>query len=192
MLRRHDPLVEVEACLPALRTLLDATRYRGIFMIEFKYDERDGLFKIIELNARPFWLIGHVERAGVDLAGSAISTRRSSSSRPPAVQGRPVRDVRDARRNGDRPGRRLSATSGWPVLKPWLFGDKALFWWSDPMPAIGGIGHSVRRRVGRGLDRVRRIPQPPAETGEPSDRGLDSLMRQISRRDPTSTRFAQV
>ncbi|HSL76870.1 MAG TPA: hypothetical protein VK867_07990, partial [Candidatus Limnocylindrales bacterium] len=61
------PLSDVEACLPAVRTLLQATDYRGIFMIEFKLDERDGLFKIIELNARPFWLIGHIERAGVDL-----------------------------------------------------------------------------------------------------------------------------
>ena len=36
------PLTELEACLPALRTLLAATGYRGIFMVEFKFDERDG------------------------------------------------------------------------------------------------------------------------------------------------------
>ena len=61
------PLDEVSAAVPALRTVLSAVDYRGIFMVEFKLDERDGLFKIIEVNARPFWLVGHVARAGLDL-----------------------------------------------------------------------------------------------------------------------------
>jgi D-aspartate ligase len=169
------PLVEVEACLPALRTLLDATRYRGIFMIEFKYDERDGLFKIIELNARPFWLIGHVERAGVDLAWLSYLDAQElelPDPRPYKVGRYGMYEMLDAMAIGRAVASRRRPDG--PVLKPWLFGDKALFWWSDPMPAIGGIGHSVRRRVGRGLDRVRRIPQPPAETGEPSNHAVST------------------
>ena len=56
-----------------------------------------------------------------------------------------------------------------PVLKPWLAGDKALFWWSDPMPAVGALGQLVNRRLGRALDRVRRAPAPVQESGDASN-----------------------
>jgi hypothetical protein len=56
-----------------------------------------------------------------------------------------------------------------PVLKPWLLGDKALFWWSDPMPALGGLGQSVARRLGRAMDRVRGSATPSVEAGDASN-----------------------
>jgi predicted ATP-grasp superfamily ATP-dependent carboligase len=144
------PLEEVAACLPAVRTLLQATAYRGIFMIEFKYDERDGLFKIIELNARPFWLIGHIERAGVDLPWlSYLDAQRLDVPTSGAYQvGRyGMYEILDAAAIG-RAIRSRRRPEG-AVVKPWLVGDKALFWWSDPMPALGGLGQSVRRKLGR-------------------------------------------
>ena len=60
-----------------------------------------------------------------------------------------------------------------PVLKPWLAGDKALFWWSDPMPAVGALGQLVSRRlgrvIGRAVDRVRGTATPSIETGDASN-----------------------
>lgn len=41
--------------------------YQGIFEVEFKKDLRDGEFKFIEVNARPWWQIRLSTRCGVDL-----------------------------------------------------------------------------------------------------------------------------
>jgi hypothetical protein len=35
------------------------------------------------------------------------------------------------------------------VLGPWLRGDRALFWWRDPLPAVAGIAAIIGRRVRR-------------------------------------------
>jgi len=44
-----------------------------------------------------------------------------------------------------------------PVLGPWLKGDRALFWWRDPLPAVGDVWQRVAgRRPGRALGRLRR------------------------------------
>ena len=163
-------LSELDACLPAVRTLLEATRYRGIFMIEFKFDERDGQYKIIELNARPFWLVGHVERAGVDLPlrgyldAQELDVPMLASyqiGRYGMYEFLDASAIRRAILSGRRPDG--------PVLRPWLFGDKALFWWSDPMPAISGVRQAVGRRLNGAVERLRRVPSPSTDAGEPSN-----------------------
>ena len=164
------PLDDVAAVMPALRTLLAATRYRGIFMIEFKFDERDGRFKVIELNARPFWLVGHVERAGVDLPWMSYCDAQGLDV-PKVTRYQVGRygmyEILDAAAIGRALARRRRPEG--PVLKPWLFGDKALFWWSDPMPALGGLGQAVVRRVGRAIGRVKGTATAPVESGDASN-----------------------
>jgi D-aspartate ligase len=169
------PLDDVAACLPAVRTLLEATAYRGIFMIEFKFDERDGLFKIIELNARPFWLVGHVERAGVDLPWSSyLDAQGLPVPTPPPYQvGRyGMYEILDAAAIGRALASRRRPDG--PVLKPWLFGDKALFWWSDPMPALGGLGGLMTRRVRRAVNRLRRTPRPVHDPADASNSAVST------------------
>jgi predicted ATP-grasp superfamily ATP-dependent carboligase len=164
------PLDDVAACMPALRTLLAATRYRGIFMIEFKFDERDGRFKIIELNARPFWLVGHVERAGVDLPWmSYLDAQGLDVPKVASYQvGRyGMYEILDAAAIARAVAGRRRPEG--PVLKPWLLGDKALFWWSDPMPALGGLGQAVLRRFGRGIEHARGTATTSVESGDPSN-----------------------
>jgi D-aspartate ligase len=161
------PLSELEDCLPAVRTLLEATRYRGIFMVEFKLDERDGQYKIIELNTRPFWLVGHVERAGVDLPlrgyldaqGLEVPTLASYQvGRYGMYEFLDASAIRRAILSRRRP-------EG-PVLRPWLFGDKALFWWTDPMPAFSGVRQAAVRRLTGAVERLRRMPSQSTETAE--------------------------
>jgi len=56
-----------------------------VFSAEFKFDERDGLFKILEVNARPWWYVDFAARCGVDVCRMAYRdalATRSSLSRP--------------------------------------------------------------------------------------------------------------
>ena len=144
------PLADVEACMPALRTLLDAVGYRGIFNVEFKLDARDGLFKIIELNPRPFWLIGHIAQAGVDLPWMSYLDAQELAvpTAPPYEVGRfGMYEIPDATAIA-RAWRARRRPEG-SVSGPWLRGDRALFWWRDPLPAVAAVAGIVGRRVRR-------------------------------------------
>jgi D-aspartate ligase len=153
------PFSDVSECLPPLRTLLEAVDYRGIFNVEFKLDERDGQFKIIELNPRPFWLIGHIAKAGLDLPWMSYLDANELPVPAPApyqVGRYGMYEIPDATAI-------VRAWSGFhrpegPVLEPWLRGDRALFWWSDPLPAVSGVLQILGRRAGRTLGQVRRSP----------------------------------
>ncbi len=47
------PLKDVPDAVESVRKVLGEVKYRGIFSAEFKRDVRDGLCKLIEVNARP-------------------------------------------------------------------------------------------------------------------------------------------
>jgi predicted ATP-grasp superfamily ATP-dependent carboligase len=169
------PLSDLDACMPALRTLLEATDYRGIFNVEFKLDERDGQFKVIELNPRPFWLIGHIERAGVDLPWmSYLDAQELPVPTPPPYQvGRyGMYEILDATAIARAWSHRRRPEG--PVVKPWLRGDRALFWFRDPMPALGGVGQIVGRRASRALERARRLGTPREAEGDPSNSAVQA------------------
>jgi predicted ATP-grasp superfamily ATP-dependent carboligase len=63
------PLEKAAAAVTAVETLMSALQFRGIFDAEFKFDERDGQFKVIEINPRPWWFVQFATRCGVDLCG---------------------------------------------------------------------------------------------------------------------------
>jgi D-aspartate ligase len=142
------PLTEASEAAEALPRLLAEVGYRGIFNAEFKFDDRDGHFKILEINPRPFWLIAHVAQAGMDLAWmSYLDAQELPVPTPPPY--RPGRygvvEIPDA----------AALVRAWssfhrpegPVLRPWLRGDHALFWWSDPLPAVVDLWRAIRRRT---------------------------------------------
>ena len=51
--------------------MLHAVGYHGIFSGEFKRDPRDGRFKLLEINTRPWWFIDFAVRCGVDVCRMA-------------------------------------------------------------------------------------------------------------------------
>jgi len=61
------PLDQVQGAVDTLERIWSATSYSGVFDAEFKYDERDGQFKIVEINARPWWFVEFASRCGVNL-----------------------------------------------------------------------------------------------------------------------------
>jgi len=65
------PLEQVSGAVASVRRVLDAVNYRGIFSAEFKRDPRDGLFKLLEINTRPWWFIDFAVRCGVDVCRMA-------------------------------------------------------------------------------------------------------------------------
>lgn len=158
------PIEEVSDCLPSLRMLLEAVHYRGVFNVEFKHDERDGRFKIIELNPRPFWLVAHIAQTGLDLPWLAYLDAQElplPALGPLQVGRYGMYEVVDAAAILGA-WRRRRRPAG-PVLGPWLRGDRALFWWRDPLPALRDVSQIVGRRAGRTLGRLRRADRQAEE-----------------------------
>jgi D-aspartate ligase len=145
---RHDVAEAVEAAEAVLRHV----GYHGAFSAEFKYDARDRRFKILEVNARPWWYVEFAARCGVNVC--AMAYRRAlglPAEGPPSYRvGRrcvyPYYDFgacRELWRNG-----RLSLGS-W--LRSWLTAEQPVFRWSDPVPAtlgtVRGVARVLRRKA---------------------------------------------
>jgi D-aspartate ligase len=148
---------QVAAAVEAVRRLLEHLRYRGIFSAEFKYDERDHLFKILEVNARPWWYVEFAARSGVDVCTMAYRDALGLPVEPVAGYrvGRalvfPYYDFgacRELRRDG--------ALSAWGWARSWLTAERPMFRWSDPFPAAietaTGVGRRLRKMVSRTIE----------------------------------------
>jgi D-aspartate ligase len=125
------PLAEARSAAQTLDRLLHDLHYRGIFSAEFKLDPRDGLFKLLEVNCRPWWFNGFAADCGVDTTLLAYDD----------ALGRPVEAI-----TGYREGVRMAysfndlravirtRTAPWQALKFWLGARDALFARDDPRP----------------------------------------------------------
>ncbi|CAM4242862.1 carbamoyl-phosphate synthase [Bacillus manliponensis] len=124
----------VEMCLPFFENL----NLKGIGMIEFKKDPRDGVYKFIEINPR-FWLTHSLtEQAGIDFAYMyyLYLTNQSPVPRLKQIDGvkwiylvRYYLTFRDKNKKGEMT---------WRDFRKGLRGKKefALLAWDDPMPFI--------------------------------------------------------
>ena len=65
------PPDEALQAISSLQTLLPHLGYRGVFCAEFKQDERDGLFKLLEVNVRPWWFVDFAALSGIDVCAMA-------------------------------------------------------------------------------------------------------------------------
>jgi D-aspartate ligase len=133
-------LDEVSEALDSLRRLFEGLGYVGLFDAEFKLDERDGLFKILEVNARPWWQLALAEASGLEVCVMAYCDAlgeplpRSSAYRIGQCWVHPVPDLQAwwaGRLHGDREG-------GFP-LRVWFTGTNAVFSWDDPVPAAADL-----------------------------------------------------
>jgi predicted ATP-grasp superfamily ATP-dependent carboligase len=133
------PLDRVRGAVESLDRLLAHLSFRGVFEAEFKYDGRDGQFKLLEVNARPWYFIGFAADCGVDFCAMAYRD----------ALGLPVEPVHTY-----EPGRhcvvgsdrfacwalfRQGRLSVWAWLRSWIGARQMLFAWDDPLPAFARI-----------------------------------------------------
>jgi predicted ATP-grasp superfamily ATP-dependent carboligase len=142
------PVADVGTGAATLDALFAFLHYRGIFSAEFKRDERDGVFNLIEVNARPWWYVEFAARCGVNVCKLAV---RDALGQPVETIGHyalgrrcvfPYYDV-DALRAEARAGR-LSLPAG---VRSWLGAYQPVFRWSDPLPALSDVAGLIRRRL---------------------------------------------
>jgi predicted ATP-grasp superfamily ATP-dependent carboligase len=143
-------LDQVEGAIRTIERLWSAVPYRGIFSAEFKYDDRDGQFKILEVNARPWWYIEFAARSGVDVCTLAyrdalelpVDTNYSYT-----VGTRCIHAPYDFRAYH-------KAHPEWRKLLGWLrsslSAEEAVFAWDDPLPALMHWSQLLTRHIRRG------------------------------------------
>lgn len=137
-------LEEVAPAMETLKRLLDELHYRGVFDAEFKYDERDGLFKILEVNTRPYAYIGFAAGCGVDLVAMAYRDALNLPVEPVAAYaiGRHYFFPAADRVAGWRLIQEGKLTP-WSWARSWVGAYQPIFSWDDPLPA----GEKVSRKV---------------------------------------------
>jgi predicted ATP-grasp superfamily ATP-dependent carboligase len=142
------PLDETGAAMEQLETLLRSVKYRGIFSAEFKKDTRDGAFRLLEVNVRPWWYLEFAESSGIhvmDLAyrdALGLTLRDYLDYRPGRHCAYPYIDsaaVRAARRAGE-PAPSLASCA-----VAWLTANQPVFAWDDPGPALHAFAERCRQ-----------------------------------------------
>ena len=131
------PLEEVRVASADLHRLLGAVGYRGVFSAEFKKDERDGVFRLLEINGRPWWFVEFAAQCGVDVATMAYQAAlgiRQEAKRGYQVGRRlihPYYDLQACWSSG--PGK----LRGLGDFASSIFGaSQPLFSLSDPLPSV--------------------------------------------------------
>ena len=144
------PLEEVSGATKSLDRLLTAVGYRGIFSAEFKRDERDGKFKILEVNTRAWWYVEFATNCGVNVCGMACRDARGlpvESVMSYDVGARCVYPYHDwgARKHLSKEARPSLRT----LLGFWVGATQPIFRWDDPLPALTSAWRYAMYRLRR-------------------------------------------
>lgn len=148
----------VSSAIEDLSRLLMSIKFHGIFSAEFKFDSRDGKYKLIEINARPWWFIGFADSLQVNVAlmyyatcvGNPVPTSMSYKAGQYFVY--PSYDepnCRELHREG-----KLSLIE-W--ARQWTRAHQAVFALDDPWPSIVGVSlrilREIRQRLGLSINK---------------------------------------
>ncbi|MFH1765283.1 MAG: ATP-grasp domain-containing protein [Gemmatimonadota bacterium] len=146
------PVAQAQQAVDNLTRLLRAARYRGIFSAEFKKDQRDEVFKILEINARPWWFVEFAANCGVNVVEMAHRD----------ALGHPVDEVREYRVGKyfihpyydisaclrESPSRARGLIT---FLRSLPGADRPVLRWDDPLPALSEFSALTRGFVRRRL-----------------------------------------
>jgi D-aspartate ligase len=137
------PLDRVRPALEPLDRLLADLSFRGVFEAEFKYDARDGQFKLLEVNARPWYFIGFAADCGVDFCAMAYRDALGLAVEPVHAYEPGRHCVVGADRHACWALFRQGQLGAWAWLYSWLGARQMLFAWDDPMPGLVRILRSL-------------------------------------------------
>ena len=132
----------VEAAVRNVERLLAHLRYRGIFSAELKLDPRDGLFKLLEVNCRPWWFNGFAADCGVDVT---LMAYRDALELPVDRVDRYEEGVKLVSSFNDLRACRQSRSSVFRALKFWIGARDAMFSRDDPMPFFRYVAEQSAR-----------------------------------------------
>jgi D-aspartate ligase len=150
------PLQQVCGAVDSVRRVFEAVHYRGIFSAEFKRDPRDGLFKLLEINTRPWWFIDFAVRCGVDVCRMAYDD----------AQGQDVHAVTEYKVGASciypyydffavQPLLRDGSLSWWRWASELMRAYQPIGCWDDPLPGIAGLTRVTTAALSRRLSRKR-------------------------------------
>ena len=153
----HMTTVAPDAAQSAVRDLtrlFSEIGFHGVFSAEFKRDPRDGAFKLLEVNARPWWYIGFAADCGVDV--SMLSYRDALGLELTTIGSYPI-GARCVLFPLDFKAFLYERQARGLTFRAWLrsvMGARsAVFAWSDPRPGLalftGMMGSRTRRLLGR-------------------------------------------
>lgn len=138
---RSVSLASVGDIVDTVDRLISGCGLRGIFSVELKRDDRSGVAKVIEVNARAWWYVGYATACGVNVCEM---TYDAALGRPVApsngnyrvgrtcVYVRPdFRACRELRQEG-----KLSLVS---CVPDWIGGEHMIFSIKDPMPFLSRL-----------------------------------------------------
>ena len=140
-------LGRVAGAVETIRTLCAVLRYRGIFSAEFKYDDRDGRFKILEVNARPWWFIEFAAKCHVDVSSMAYLDALGLPVEPVFDYEPGIRCVHVLK---DFKAFRHDSNGSFNVfrwLNSWVGAKDAVFSWDDPRPAIAYMSEMLSYNI---------------------------------------------
>lgn len=142
------PLAEVRDAVTSLEALAPHVGLRGIFSAEFKLDPRDGRFKLIEVNPRPWWYVEFAATCGADVC---VPAYRDALGLPAAPAPSYRVGVRLAYPYHDWPAWRASTSSLAGLLRFWCGATQPEWRRDDPRPGIVSLATLARGWVRRRL-----------------------------------------
>jgi D-aspartate ligase len=154
------PKIEADSC-----RFLGSLDFSGPVEVEFKYDARDGGYKILDVNARAWTWIALGAKAGIDFAALQWRLAVGEAVVPgPARHGARWRylwrDVAAAMQEM-RAGRLSPLTYARSFQRP---AAAAVFAWDDPWPALLDLPLSAVRVAARRFSRRHRTAAPPLQS----------------------------
>jgi predicted ATP-grasp superfamily ATP-dependent carboligase len=130
---------------------------------EFKYDERDGEFKLLEVNARPWYFIGFAADCGVDFCAMAYRDALGLEVHPVVSYEAGRHCIVGADRFGCWRQFRKGRLGAWAWLRSWIGARQLLFSWDDPVPGFARLLQHLRIVTARTLARIGPRSRPPRQ-----------------------------
>lgn len=157
--------VEVPALTEPAESLLHAMRVSGMLEVEFKYDQRDQQYKLLDINLRPWGWHTLAIACGLDFPWMQYCDLMGELPTPPT----PRYAHHWVRFLTDLPAGFQEMRAGITTFSAYMRSHRgktvfSVFAWSDPLPACGDLVSAFVRAIYNYHTFQKQIPLPPPST----------------------------